>query len=318
MNRIKENSIKLINMLNSFGLITMSKWMFFRILNFLTKHIKIDIYRKYIYSFLDRFIKRLSINIEDVNKCDNDNDTGKIPVWCFWGQGIDNAPEIIRACVKSHENIIQKNELFEYHLLDYSDVKKMNIIDDRVIELVERGTLSFTHFCDVLRCKLLYKYGGLYIDAAFYMTDFICEDITKYNFYSIKKEYNSRTLSKGRWVVGAMYSKKGYLLFGFLDKVFDMFLNKYDTFIDYFMLDTLIDYAYNNYSSVKKDIDNIPINNTDIYELGHIAENAYDKEEYERIIKKNHLHNITHKREYKKYDSRKQLTFYGFIIKNTL
>lgn len=321
MKRIKENGTKFFNMFSTFGLLIMVKWLFFRLLNCLTKYIKIDIYNKYIYNFLDDFVKHASIYVETPNVC-NEN-TGKIPVWCFWGQGIDNAPEIIRTCVESHKNILKKNELFEYHLLDYSDVKKMKIVEDRLFELVESGTLSFTHFCDVLRCKLLYKYGGLYIDAAFYMTDFICEDINNYNFYSIKKNldginYKSRTSSKGRWVVGAMYSKPGYLLFDFLNQFFEMYLKKFDTFIDYFMLDALIDYAYNNYEIVRKDIDEIPINNTMIYELEHISEKAYNKTEYDRITAHTHIHNITHKREHKKYDTNNQLTFYGFIIENTL
>lgn len=80
-------------------------------------------------------------------------------VWCYWGQGFENAPDIVKACNKT---IQLRNQ--DRNVILLNDENLSQYIDIPDIILQHEG-ISKTHFSDILRVLLLKKYGGTWIDA---------------------------------------------------------------------------------------------------------------------------------------------------------
>lgn len=88
----------------------------------------------------------------------------ELPVFCYWGTGIDGAPEIVRACV---------DRLLSLHpdarILDASSVRELIGIPTRVAEVLEEDHPA--HFSDFVRVSLLERYGGIWVDATCWVPD---------------------------------------------------------------------------------------------------------------------------------------------------
>ena len=114
------------------------------------------IYKKY-KKYLDMY------NPEKDNNVDNNKPT----IWILWLQGVENAPEIVKKCIKSIKYyngdkkivVLTKDNLFDYIKLP-----------KYIIEKWRKGIISNTHFSDIVRIELLYDYGGIWMDATTFCT----------------------------------------------------------------------------------------------------------------------------------------------------
>ena len=65
--------------------------------------------------------------------------------------------------------------------------------------------------------------------------------------------------------------------------------------LDYFLVDYIIAMAYNNFSDVKKMIDDVPYNNEDIYYIqNHLCE-PLNKDELDRVLANTSVFRIGYK-----------------------
>ena len=82
-------------------------------------------------------------------------------VFIYWGQGFENAPDVVSCCIRSWEIYnpdwkIQK--LDDTNIRDYIDVREY-------IPDIEEKNMTRTSYSDILRLLLLNKYGGCWCDA---------------------------------------------------------------------------------------------------------------------------------------------------------
>lgn len=85
-------------------------------------------------------------------------------IWVCWWQGLDQSPEIVKACVKSIKRNAGKHTviiLTEDNYRQYVDIPKW------VEEKKNKGIITRTNYSDLLRLSLLAKHGGLWLDATF-------------------------------------------------------------------------------------------------------------------------------------------------------
>jgi hypothetical protein len=88
-------------------------------------------------------------------------------IWVLWYQGIDNAPEIVRACVRSIRNHAGDSEVI---LLTSANLSDYILLPDFVIEKYKRGIITSANFADILRYSLLALYGGIWMDATIFLS----------------------------------------------------------------------------------------------------------------------------------------------------
>ena len=105
-------------------------------------------------------------------------------IWICWWQGIDNAPEIVKACV----NTIKRNA-GEYEVIVITDDNYKNYVQfpDWLEEKRKKGIISRTIYSDLLRLNLLARYGGIWIDSTFFCTGSSFEDYMKIPLWSVKR-----------------------------------------------------------------------------------------------------------------------------------
>ena len=90
-------------------------------------------------------------------------------------------------------------------------------------------------------------------------------------------------MSNGRWSISCIRSEKAHPLFMFLSDAFKRYYSKYDRLVDYFLMDYLVDIAYENIPRVSVDVDSIANNNPDVYFLQNNFDKKFDPVEFEKI-----------------------------------
>ena len=81
-------------------------------------------------------------------------------IWQYWHQGKDNAPRIVKTCLKSVEKYSENQTI---KVLDKNDLYNYVELPSYIIEKFEKGIIPYTQYSDIVRCALLVKYGGNWI-----------------------------------------------------------------------------------------------------------------------------------------------------------
>lgn len=83
-------------------------------------------------------------------------DRAKI-IWWSWLQGLADAPELCKACLRSLEENFPDytiNIITEENICDYVN------LPDYILDKYKRDIISKAHFSDIFRTALLVRYGG--------------------------------------------------------------------------------------------------------------------------------------------------------------
>lgn len=80
-------------------------------------------------------------------------------IWIFWAQGEKDAPVIVKACIGSWTS---RNPGWDVRILDARNIGDFTRVDD-----LPAG-VSYSHFADIVRVRLLAEHGGVWADATTY------------------------------------------------------------------------------------------------------------------------------------------------------
>ena len=118
-------------------------------------------------SYLDRYVpKFFSVGPDEVMPEEQNR------IFSIWLQGEDNAPEIVKACWRS----IRRHCSAELVVLDENTLGDWITLPDHIVDKWKKGMIRPAHYADICRIELLYKYGGLWLDA----TDYVFADIPQW------------------------------------------------------------------------------------------------------------------------------------------
>ena len=316
MHKIKKIIIETMLLLKNFGfkisIIELLSKTFFRGDNGLShkfhryKHEVIKKYLRYKYNYIIEETKnKKGENNEKIKKTDT--------IWIFWWQGIENAPEIVKKCIKS---IDENRKQHKVVIIDKNNYKEYTYIPNYIIEKVEKGKITLTSFSDIVRMDLLYNHGGIWMDATIFMTKELDKDIYNYSLYTIKHNlYSDWHVCKGKWTGFFLAAGKGNKAIEFFRTFFFMYLKEKEMFITYLLIDCIIAIGYEDIGYIKEMIDIIPINNTKVFELAKEMSKTFDENKYALITEKNNIHKLSYKEKYKIEDKGRE-TFYSYIFKN--
>lgn len=219
---------------------------------------------------------------------------GEKYAWTCWWQGEENAPDIVKACLNSQrmnlpadvKNII----ITEKNYKNYID------IPDYIIDKVNKGYITITTLSDIIRASLLYKYGGIWIDSTVLVHKKMPIEYWDYNIFSAKGlDYHFSSYSHlSLWFLGG---KNGNQLFRFVMEAFYYYYKKYDFIKYYLTVDYFLAIAINSIDEVKKDVQNIPINNEKGDMLGLFLADQYCFETFEKYTDNTCIQKLTRKLE---------------------
>ena len=234
-------------------------------------------------------------------------------IWICWWQGLDQAPEIVKACVQSIKRNAGNHRVI---LLTEDNYKQYVDIPEWVEEKKNKGIITRTNYSDLLRLSLLAKHGGMWLDSTFFCTAPVLDDYFKKPLWSIKRpDYGHVSVACGNFAGYSLACNEDnrYIFM----TIRDFFLNYWkhnDTMIDYLMVDYMIVLAEKYDKRIADAFAAIEPNNPNCDELYKVLGDTYDVEKWNHIKQDTYLFKLTWKNVY----SDTQDTFYKRIVENKL
>jgi hypothetical protein len=137
-----------------------------------------------VYNYLNRYMNAAEKNEFSLDKINKPIQSDV--VWVCWLQGLENAPQLVKACIASIKRHVSKKVI----LITADNFAEFVNIPEHILQKWKDGKISKTHFSDVLRISLLSLYGGCWIDSTVYLMDTVpqfmrsnplfCFNISKY------------------------------------------------------------------------------------------------------------------------------------------
>lgn len=277
---------------------------------------------------VERYVDAISIQMEkelgevterykqnQVARFEKKHDFGdKIPVFMCWFQGKDAMPEWCRACYENLLRIAPPNT--EVVFLTYENYQSFVDIPEVVTKKYQEGKMCAANYSDMVRYMLLATYGGCWIDAAIYLNDGVFQTAFAHELYTprfYREGHRLEDASRGRWAGNVWFSKTNHILFSYVTESLMELWNKHDRALEYLACDYIIWTAYSNLSTVRQQLDAVPINNEHIRLLNACFEQAYTEQLLEEIFSKQQIHLVDRHKEYKKQKDGQQ-TVYGYLV----
>lgn len=255
--------------------------------------------RKTIASVVEEYRTKPN-NLDVIKASDN--------IWICWWQGEDDMPPLVNQCYKL---LLSKTNGHPLILITKYNYNEFVSLPDFIIDLVDNGNITITHLSDVLRMALLKTYGGLWLDATYWVPQPI--NIDGLIFYSPKNMISDEAyVSNNRWAVNCLGGAKNNKLFCFVYDAFMCYWRKNNALIDYFLIDYLFFIAYENFTDIREMIDATPYTCPELISLDLNA--VYNPKDLNDILERNPYLKLDWKQKFREYNSLNELTNYGFFM----
>jgi hypothetical protein len=232
----------------------------------------------------------------------NDN---KLYAWTCWWQGEECAPDIVKACINS-QKLNLPSEVCHIIITKYN-FRQFIEFPDYILEKVNDGQISYTTFSDIIREKLIYKYGGIWFDSTVLINKPFPIDFFKMPLFTCKsKTYDYGSFSQ--WSLWCMGAQKGNDIFKFLYQAFEYYYKNHNSIKYYLTVDYYIKAAMWYVRGANEQYNKIPFNNINADELAPHLKDKYTESDYEKYIDRTYISKLT----YKHFSGRNGDDFTGF------
>ena len=278
--------------------------------NIAYKLTKIYAFKKKVFRQILSYLSSKYLHVLSTGNCELNPIMPDSIVWVFWWQGEKQMPPIVKVCYES----IKRNTSHPVVLIDKDNFGDYVEVPDYILQKVENGQITLTHFSDILRACLLSKYGGLWADATIYLTENIDSQIDGKNFYTCKQQskQNRKFVSLGQWTGFFMAGGKNNPLFVNLRNLFFEYWKEHMGLVEYFLIDYCIRLICDNIPEVAQMIDEVESNNPNLYVLADNLFKTYNQNDFEKLKENTSVFKLTWKFDQKK--TNKQNTFYKKIL----
>ena len=258
----------------------------------------------------------MSNPLADPFECKDDFE-GKIPVFICWWQGADDLPEIVRACIGSiRKNLPQDKVCVRIITLD--NCGEYVTFTDDIINKFNDGKISYTHLAEALRAELIYRYGGLWIDATYYIPEPIPADFFDNNeFYtlSFRQPLFGPDISLARWATSLWYAREKHnpMMQMLLEEIWVHWETE-EQVLNYFIMDYLTACAYNEIPKARAMIDNCLKADKAGFDFQLRLSQQYTAKEQVKLAAELPFCKINRRYEYKNATSLGYPTVYGHML----
>ncbi len=239
---------------------------------------------------------------------------GKIPVWICWWQGVDQAPELIRACLSSIERNLPDNA--QTVLITQDNYSDYVTLTPAICEKFERGLISVTHLSDILRAELLYRYGGMWIDATYFVSGPVSSSLLDSDLYTLRFDPPlwGMDIQRGRWTLSLLTARKHHPAMQFLMEGLWLYWEQADELVDYFTVDYVCDVGYRHIDVIREAFDRIPPAPPAVYDMQLMMNQRISGKGAERLASDSVLYKINRRNEYAAQTGHGFETYYGYML----
>ena len=232
------------------------------------------------------------------------------PVWVFWWQGVESAPDIIKICIV---NIKKNAGNHPVYVVDSENYQKYIQVSDHIMQKLQQRKMSITHFSDYVRMHLLAQHGGIWIDATIFVKQPIEEAVFLTPIWTVRNPgLYTVNISQWEWSINFLGGWQGNDLFRALAEVLDRYWMEHCMVADYFLTDCLMRVIYERCDAIRASIEEVKPSNANFYFFQNRFNMSLDTQIYEcERNSKNWLYKVSWKGEYKEQTADGMETFYG-------
>lgn len=271
---------------------------------------------KIMLDFLDKMFKPFWDKYNFTKSMPETNPNLRNKIWICWWQGLENAPEIVKACVESIKRNAGNCEIIIITDKNYKDFVEF---PDWLEEKRRTGIINRTIYSDLLRMNILSTYGGLWIDSTFFCKEKCFDQYMNLPLWSIKRpDYFHASVACGyfaNYSLGCTYENRW--VYKVMKDCLFYYWQHNDILFDYLLTDYVIVLAQKHIKDIDQMFKGIAPNNKNCDELFKVLGQPYDENTWKRISADTALYKLTWKQSFPKEVNGKE-TFYGKIIDGTL
>ena len=231
-------------------------------------------------------------------KCNN-------PIWIYWKQGFDKAPDIVKVCVKS----VKKNCNQEIILLDDSNLKDYLEFPKYIIDKTKKGFISAAAFSDLVRLSLLEHFGGTWIDATVFLSGNLPEYITNSELFMFQDSFGliENPAKIASWFI---HSKPHNVIIKESRNMFFEYFKKQNHVIEYLLVYIFLGISFDIH---KDEYSKMPYVNSEYCRmLFNNLNNEFDLNKYKFITELTKINKLSYKLDDAVYKNNNN--FYNYLI----
>ena len=263
--------------------------------------------RERCYRKLKRKYKKI-LTIDKSITIDKNKEEKSNKIWICWFQGIENAPELVKACYNS---VVKNYNDKEIIVLTEENYKQYVDIPEYILKKWEKGYITFAHFSDILRIELLSKYGGLWLDSTIFTTKrselVFNENIELFVFKQVDLDRkNSLSVVASNWLI---YANKNNNIINLTKKLLYYYWKDYNYAINYNIFHIFFKLATEVYKDEWK---NVPtFNNISPHILQFELNDDFQEIRFNEIKNMSDFHKLNWR-----IKSENKNSFYNYIVDN--
>ena len=217
----------------------------------------------------------------------------KLPIWQLWLQGEDNAPNIVKNCLKS---VKYYNPDREVVLLTEENISDYISLPPFIVEKYKKGIISNTHYSDIVRVFLLSKYGGTWIDATILFTGDIPKKILESDFFCFSSTEDSLYYDYHLISSWFIHSQPEHVFMKIMQETLFLYWERENELLDYFLLHILFKNMIDENKFMKSQWDSLyHLSNIEPHLLSKLLNEIYSDIKFDKIKHITSVHKLTYK-----------------------
>lgn len=166
---------------------------------------------------------------------------GEAIIWFCWLQGMEQAPELVHACLKSLRSLPDAKII----VVDKDNYRDYIEFPDYILEKYHKGFIPHATMSDMLRLALLSKHGGVWIDSTVLATyreehSEFWKSILESEFYLYRYFRNGRVNGISTWFIAA---KPNNPIVNETLQLMYAYWKDYDCLVDYYLIHLFISWS---------------------------------------------------------------------------
>ena len=249
--------------------------------------------------------------------------SGEIPkvIWIMWWQGESTSiPPIVKACINS----VRKNaEEYEIRIITKENIQSYIDISDIITyhasgAKAPRLTLQF--MSDIIRSRLLYKHGGIWLDATMFVaSNKFLQDLSSSSFFTLKLLQSDEiklftSPSKGLFSDSCWATTAENPFFSFINECMTYHLTHHKKIWDYFLIDYSINIGMEFISFIHNQSANVPYTNPKQFWLANHLNEKFNHNLWNEITESTNIFKLNWR--YKEQEDKQLYTFFDFVMNN--
>jgi len=232
-------------------------------------------------------------------------------IWICWFQGLESAPELVKRCIASVQNNAPDAQVI---ILTDENIPDYLALPEHIKTKYQAGLISKAQYSDIVRCSLLYQYGGIWMDATVFLTRPVPESFYQRTFSSLRFDVAENALSQGYWTAYFLAAQKGNALVKLVRDILYRYWQHHDALIEYFLIDYSFLYARERYPQFRQIMDVQPVTGNNRFLIRQFISSKPDVTAMTALNQDPvGIYKLSHKEQYRTSDSG-QPTVYSKIL----